>query len=255
MRILIAPDKFKGSLTAGQAAEAITKGFSKVWPEALMRKIPVADGGEGTAEAIRAARGGRWITREVAGPMGEKVSAKYAWVEGEALAIIEMSEASGLWRVEPERRDPLRATTYGTGELIADAAGRGARRIIVGLGGSATNDGGMGMAAALGFKFLTSDGEDLEPLPCNLLALTRIEPPDRLDLPAMVAAGDVCNPLLGPRGTTATFTARRKGRMRARYGRWSFHWRISRRSRHPIWAAISAMRPEPAPRAAWGSGC
>jgi len=205
MRILIAPDKFKGSLTAPEAAEAIRKGFLRVWPEAVMKTVPVADGGEGTAEAIRAARGGCWITLEVTGPMGVQVPARYAWIEEEKLAIIEMSEASGLRCVEAGGRDPLRATTYGTGELIANASGRGAKKIIVGLGGSATNDGGMGVAAALGFHFLTSDGEELEPIPSNLLALTRIEPPDALDLPEMVAASDVRNPLLGPRGATATY--------------------------------------------------
>ncbi len=205
VRIIIAPDKFKGSLSAREAAEAIRKGLLKVWPDAVLKTVPVSDGGEGTAEAIRAARTGVWITLGVRDPLGKTVPARYAWMEAERLAVIEMSEASGLWRVDAERRDPLRSNTYGTGELIADANKRGAEKIIVGLGGSATNDGGIGMAAALGYQFLTSDGEEIEPLPVNLLSLVRIEPPEGLALPAILAADDVCSPLLGPRGATEMF--------------------------------------------------
>jgi len=205
MRILIAPDKFKGSLTAPEAAEAIGRGFLGIWPDAVLKRAPIADGGEGTADAIRAARGGVWITLVVRDPMGNSVPARYAWMESERLAVLEMSEASGLWRVEPGVRDPLRANTYGTGELMADAGRRGAARLIVGLGGSATNDGGIGMAAALGYRFLTSDGEEIEPVPSNLLSLIRIEPPETLVLPEVIAAVDVRNPLLGPNGATEVY--------------------------------------------------
>ena len=204
MRIVIAPDKFKGSLTAAQAAEAIRRGFAAAQPGAEIRLLTIADGGEGTAESICNALGGTWISRQVRGPLGDLVSARYAWI-GEGVAVIEMSEASGLWRVPPERRDPLHASTFGTGELMADAMRRGAKKILLGLGGSATNDGGLGMAAALGFLFLTGDGKPLEPVPASLPQLVRIEPPENLALPEIVALCDVQNPLLGKRGATYTY--------------------------------------------------
>ncbi len=205
MRILVAPDKFKGSLTAVQAGRAIAKGLRQIWHDADIRELPIADGGEGTADAIRAARNGVWISRSVHGPFGETVEAGYAWLEETKTAVIEMSAASGLWRVAAEKRDPLRATTRGTGDLIADAMERGARQIIVGLGGSATNDGGAGMAAALGYRFLTSDGEPVEAVPANFLALVAIKPPENFMPPPIVAACDVRNPLLGARGASRIY--------------------------------------------------
>jgi len=123
--------------------------------------------------------------------------------------VIDMSETSGLWRLTSEERAPLRANTYGTGQLIRHATEHGARKILVGLGGSATTDGGIGMAAALGYEFLTSDGEDLEPIPGNLLALIRVEQEGAVELPEIVAACDVQNPLLGPRGTASVFAAQK----------------------------------------------
>ena len=206
MKILIAPDKFKGSLSAVAAAEAISAGFQRVWPEVEITHAPIADGGEGFADALRDALGGEWVTTRALDPIGREVDARYAWVGQEKLAIIDMSEASGLWRLKPEERAPLQANTYGTGQLIRHATKRGAKKILVGLGGSATTDGGIGMATALGYKFLTSDGEDLEPLPGNLLALIRIEHEDAIDLPEIIAACDVQNPLLGPRGTAHVFS-------------------------------------------------
>ncbi len=206
MRILVAPDKFKGSLSAVMAVEAITRGWKKVFPAAEMLAAPIADGGEGFAGTLCATLGGEWIHRMARDPLGREVEARYAWVEAEKLAIIEMSEASGLWRLKPDERDPLRANTYGTGQLMRDAVNRGARRILVGLGGSATTDGGVGMAAALGYETLTSDGEALEPIPGNLTALTRILNEGAIDLPEVIAACDVQNPLLGPRGTARVFS-------------------------------------------------
>jgi len=206
VKILIAPDKFKGSLSAVAVAEAISAGFQRVWPEVEITHAPIADGGEGFADALRDALGGEWVTTRALDPIGREVDARYAWVEQEKLAIIDMSEASGLWRLKPEERAPLQANTYGTGQLIRHATKRGAKKILVGLGGSATTDGGIGMAAALGYKFLTSDGEDLEPLPGNLLALIRIEHEDAIDLPEIIAACDVQNPLLGQRGTAHVFS-------------------------------------------------
>ena len=206
MKILIAPDKFKGSLTASEAAEAIAAGFRRAWPEAETFLLPVADGGEGFAEAFGAALDGEWISTRALDPIGREVNVRYMWVEAEKLAVIDMSEASGLWRLQKDELAPLRANTYGTGQLIRHATERGARKILVGLGGSATTDGGIGMAAALGYEFLTSDGEDLEAIPGNLLALIRIQTEGALELPEIIAACDVQNPLLGPRGTAEVFS-------------------------------------------------
>ena len=205
VKILVAPDKFKGSLSAVAAAETIAAELRRAWPEAEICEAPIADGGEGFADALRLAMGGEWVVTKAHDPIGRVVEARYAWVEKEKLAVIDMSETSGLWRLTSEERAPLRANTYGTGQLIRHATERGARKILVGLGGSATTDGGIGMAAALGYEFLTSDGEDLEPIPGNLLALIRIEQEGAIELPEIVAACDVQNPLLGPRGTAQVF--------------------------------------------------
>ncbi len=206
MKILVAPDKFKGSLSAVAAADAIAFGFEKAWPEAEILRAPIADGGEGFAEALCAALGGVWITTRALDPIGRDIEARYAWVDREKLAIIDMSEASGLWRLSEDERAPLRANTFGTGQLVRHATERGARKILIGLGGSATTDGGIGLAAALGYEFLTSDGEDLPPIPGNLLALIRVEHEGAIELPEIIAACDVQNPLLGPRGTAHVFS-------------------------------------------------
>ena len=205
MKLLIAPDKFKGSLSALAAAESIARGFRSVWPEAEIELAPIADGGEGFAEALCTAFAGEWTMVAARDPISREIEARYAWVESEKLAVIEMSEASGLWRLSPADRAPLQATTFGTGELIRHAAARGARKILIGLGGSATTDGGLGMAAALGYEFLTSDGEPLAPVPANLLALTRIQSRNAVELPEIIAACDVQNPLLGERGAARVF--------------------------------------------------
>lgn len=205
VKILVAPDKFKGSLSAVEAVAAITRGWKSARPGDLLEAAPIADGGEGFAAALCLALGGEWLHCPVRDPLGREVEARYAWVEKERLAILEMSEASGLWRLQRHELAPLRANTYGTGQLIRAAVERGARKILVGLGGSATTDGGIGMAAALGYETLTSDGEDLEPIPENLTALTRIVPDAAIELPEIIAACDVQNPLLGPRGTAHVF--------------------------------------------------
>ena len=206
MKILVAPDKFKGSLSAVAAAAAITRGLRAVWPDAEITAAPIADGGEGFAEALCQALGGVWVETRALDPIGREVAARYAWVEAEQLAIIEMSEASGLWRLTEKERAPLRANTFGTGQLIRHAVERGARKILVGLGGSATTDGGVGMAAALGCEFLTSDGEELPLFPGHLIALTRIQAESAIEMPEIIAACDVQNPLLGPRGTARVFS-------------------------------------------------
>jgi glycerate kinase len=205
VKILVAPDKFKGSLSAVEAVAAITRGWQLVRPGDLLEPAPIADGGEGFAAALCLALDGVWVRCPARDPLGREIEARYAWVEKERLAILEMSEASGLWRLQPHELDPLRASTYGTGQLIRAAAERGAGKILVGLGGSATTDGGIGMAAALGYETLTSDGEDLAPIPENLTALTRIVPDAAIELPEIIAACDVQNPLLGPRGTAQVF--------------------------------------------------
>jgi len=210
MRILVAPDKFKGSLGAKEVAQNIAAGLRAVLPRAEIALLPIADGGEGTAAAICSAAGGEWVNCEVHDPLGQVVSARYCTSEQGAAAVIEVSEASGLWRVPVEMRDPDRASSYGTGELLLHATQRGARRIIVGLGGSATNDGGFGVARALGFRFLDEAGRTLRGPVSKLLTLARIAPPpDRWHVITMAAA-DVRNPLLGERGATRTF-ARQKG--------------------------------------------
>jgi glycerate kinase len=205
MRILVAPDKFKRSISAADAAQAIARGWRQADPDAELVLAPIADGGEGFAAVLCEALGGEWIGRTAADPLGREIEVRYAWIEEQKLAIIDLSEASGLSRLQDHERDPLRATTFGTGQLIRDAAERGARRILVGLGGSATTDGGIGLATALGFETLTSDGEELAPFSENLPALTRIRSRNAIDLPEIIAAADVEIPLLGARGTAAVF--------------------------------------------------
>lgn len=206
MKLLIAPDKFKGSISAAAAAQAIADGWRESMPGVECVAAPIADGGEGFAEAMCLALGGTWIERTAQDPLEREVPCRYAWIEAEKLAIIEMADASGLWRLKPEERAPLRAHTFGTGQLMRDAIERGARKILVGLGGSATTDGGAGMAAALGYDLRTSDGEELGPYPGDLIALTRILKDDALDMPEIIAACDVQNPLLGERGCARVFS-------------------------------------------------
>jgi len=213
MRVLIAPDKFKGSLSGAQAADALAQGWRKGWPAAEPLEIeilPVADGGEGTAEAIHDALAGQWITLAVRDPIGRTVEGRYALVkraDGERLAVLEMSSASGFSLVRGDDRDLLRENTFGTGQLLGHALRKGgADRVVVGIGGSATNDGGIGMAAALGFRFLDADHRELTPTPERLPELAQIESPtDALPAVPVNVACDVKNPLLGPRGATRVY--------------------------------------------------
>jgi len=205
MRVLIAPDKFKGSLAARQVAEALAAGLGQI-PGLVVDACPVADGGEGFAEALSSRHDQVGNVRD---PLGRPVTARCGWLDA-ARAVIEMSDASGLHRLAPEERNPWDASTFGTGQLMAHAIAHGAERVLVGLGGSATNDAGTGMAAALGWQFLTSDGETVDPRPANFLAIERIERPEEENLPLVVAACDVRNPLLGPKGCSHVY-ARQKG--------------------------------------------
>ena len=201
VKILIAPDKFKGCLSATEVALAISRGLASVWPTANIVRKPIADGGEGFADTLST-----WtVEAGVHDALGREVTASYGWIS-RGTAVIEMSAASGLWRIAPGERDPLRASTAGTGELMLDAIARGAFEVLLGIGGSATNDGGIGMAAVLGYEFLGSDGEPLEPIPANLTRLNAIRAPvTETRLPRIVAACDVDNPLLGADGATSIY--------------------------------------------------
>jgi glycerate kinase len=208
MRVLVCPDKFKGSLTANQAAEAIARGFSEGWPEAECVLCPLADGGEGTLEVLVKATGGRLVEMEVTGPLGEKRRAPLGILGDGTTAVVEMAAASGLELIPPDCRDPRRTTTAGTGDLIRGALDMGFRRIIVGIGGSGTNDGGTGMASALGARFLDGEGNELPPGGGNLHRLERIDLSGldpRVREAEIIVASDVDNPLLGPEGASRVY--------------------------------------------------
>jgi glycerate kinase len=204
VKILIAPDKFKGALSARDVAENIAEGLHEVLPNAEIEIVPMADGGEGTAEAICEARGGSWLKCKAHDPIGREIEARYAWIENGKLAVMEMSEASGMRRLSENERDPVRATTFGVGEMILDAKNRDANEIIIGLGGSATNDGGSAMARAIGYRFDYEHEKDRERV-ADLMNLERIEKPKDFKLPTIIAAVDVRNPLLGDNGATQVF--------------------------------------------------
>lgn len=206
MKVLVAPDKFKGSISAPEAAAAIARGWRRVSPEVDFDLAPIADGGEGFAESLAAAAvgGGHWVRLEVQDPLGRPVAGRYFRM-GDGRVVLDMSEASGLWRVQPADRAPLRSSTFGTGQILRHAVDNGATGILIGLGGSATNDGGAGMAAALGYRFLDAAGQDLEAVPENFGRLSAILRPSGFELPHVVAACDVGNPLLGERGATRVY--------------------------------------------------
>jgi glycerate kinase len=205
MKILIAPDKFKGSLGAREVADSIAAGLRDVLPDAMIDIAPVADGGEGTADVICQACAGEWMASGAHDALGREITARYVWLRDRRMAVMEMSEAAGMWRIAPRERDPFRASTYGVGEMLLDAARRKANEVILGLGGSATNDGGFGMARALGFRFLNKDSVELRGPVSDLLGLAQISRPRDLFLPVVIGAADVRNPLLGARGATRTF--------------------------------------------------
>lgn len=205
MRILIAPDKFKGSLTAAAAAAAIRQGLIGVFPETLFDLAPIADGGEGTAEIFREALGGETVSAPAHDALGRPIKASFVEFHEKRLALIEMSEASGLWRLEASELNPLRASTFGTGELMARAVAGGAQTLYIALGGSATNDAGLGMAKALGWEFFDAENQPVDPVPENFLRIHRLQAPER-PLPCeVVALCDVQSPLLGPTGATQMF--------------------------------------------------
>lgn len=208
MKIVVAPDSFKGSLTALQASEAIEQGLRREFPTADIKKMPMADGGEGTVQSLIDATGGELLVERVADPLGSEIEAEYGILGDGTTAVIEMAEASGLTLVPLNQRNPLVTTTYGTGQLIKAALDRGCRRLIIGIGGSATNDGGAGMANALGAKMLTNDGKPIPRGGGGLSALSTIDLTDidpRLSATASVVACDVDNPLTGANGAAHVY--------------------------------------------------
>jgi glycerate kinase len=208
VKIVIAPDSFKESLDALSVARAIRDGLADVWPDADYVLKPMADGGEGTVDAVIASTGAQRHSRKVRGPLGDLVDATWAWHADTRTATLEIAEASGLMRVPPDRRDAAQADSYGTGELMRAALDHGARRIVVGLGGSATNDGGAGLLRALGVRFLDDTGSALPPGGLALGALHRLILDDldpRLRDVELIIASDVDNPLCGASGASAVF--------------------------------------------------
>ena len=212
MKVVVAIDSFKGSLSSMEAGKAIAEGVKRVYQHAEVVVRPLADGGEGTVEALVEGMGGVFVTKEVTGPLGEKVEAVYGIIESKddlsKTAIIEMSAAAGITLVPEESRNPMNTTTYGVGELILDAIERGCRHFIVGIGGSATNDGGVGMLQALGYDFVTREGKDISYGGNGLRELARIEESNvhpTLKECTFKVACDVTNPLCGENGSSAIF--------------------------------------------------
>ena len=208
MKVVIAPNAFKGTLTAPQAAAAIARGVREVFPDANVLEVPVADGGDGTVEALVSARRGEFRSARVEGPLGDPVDAGYGLIDSARTAVVELATASGLTLIPPRRRDPRRASTYGFGQLLDVARRDGVSEIIAGIGGSATNDGGAGMAQALGYRLLDREGRDLERGGAALARLDRIDPsgfdPAWRSVRVSVAC-DVNNPLTGPQGASAVY--------------------------------------------------
>ncbi len=205
---VIAPDSFKGSASAKEVAQAIADGLRAVLPDASYDLVPMADGGEGTVDALVSATGGQIVKVKVTGPLGEPVESFFGILGDGTTAVIEMAAAAGLALVPPEHRNPMVTTTYGVGELIKAALGAGCRRFIIGIGGSATNDGGAGMAQALGVRLLDATGNEIGFGGGALAKLVRIDA-SRLDPRVREAeflvACDVTNPLTGPNGASAVY--------------------------------------------------
>ena len=207
MNVVISMDSFKGSLSAHEAGGAVKEGVLRVYPDACVEVLALADGGEGTAQAIVSATGGIWETVTVSDPLGRPITARYG-VTGGRTVVMEMAEASGLTLLRGEERDPMKTSTYGFGELIADAIGKGYRDFVIGIGGSATNDGGIGMLTALGFEFKDEGGAPVLLGARGLRDLASIETENAI--PALsecrfTVASDVKNPLCGRYGCSAVF--------------------------------------------------
>jgi glycerate kinase len=213
VHILICPDKFRGSLTAQEACDALERGIKKRRPKSTIQKFPLADGGEGTLEVIQQAHGGTWISVDVQDPLFRKIQAEYLWLADQKMAYIEMSRASGLMLLTAKERNPGLTSSIGTGELILAAIEKGAEKIVLTLGGSATNDAGIGMAHALGYRFLDAAGKELTPIGNELGNVTQIVSSplsEKLKSIEFFVITDVQNPLAGDSGAAHVF-AKQKG--------------------------------------------
>ncbi len=208
MKVVIAPDSFKDSLSALGVAQAIAQAWQEVFPEAETILCPMADGGEGTLEAVLEVCKGQWREKTVIGPLGKPVQAKWGWLEQQKIAMIEMAQASGIQLVPPSERDACQSTTFGTGQLILDALDAGAKDIILTVGGSATNDGGTGLLSALGAVLLDVNQNALPAGGLTLRNLSKIDLTDfdsRIKQTRFLLAADVTNPLCGPNGASYIF--------------------------------------------------
>lgn len=208
MRIVIAPNAFKECLSAPKVAAAMADGVRRAWPEVEILQVPLADGGDGTVEALVSARQGRMVEMTANDPLMRPVKVRYGLFDRDTTAVIEMAAASGLWRLQDKEKNPLKTATYGTGEMIRDALNRGVRSIIVGIGGSATTDAGIGMAAALGYRFYDEYENELAPVGESMNRVARIDTSDvheDLKKSKFFVASDVTNPLLGPQGAAPIY--------------------------------------------------
>lgn len=206
MKVVVATDSFKGSLDARSACEAVREGILSARPGTEVIVKPMADGGEGTAAAMLAALRGEWVPLQAMGPLEEmRIDAGFAWFAGRRLGVVEMAAASGLTLLRPEQMNPLRTTTFGTGELLRDAAARSPTVILLGVGGSATVDGGVGAARALGWQFLDAGGRSIGHGGGELGRIATILPPARGALPRVEVLCDVDNPLCGPEGAARVY--------------------------------------------------
>jgi glycerate kinase len=210
VNILICPDKFKSSLTAQEAAEAVANGILAKRKKSSIQILPLADGGEGTLEMVQNMHGGTWQTCRVQDPIGRPIDASFLWLADQKTAYIEMARSSGLQLLSKKEQNPLKTNTFGTGELIKQAAHQGAELIVLTIGGSATNDAGIGMAAALGYRFLDASGIELPPIGENLVRIEKIEGQNPFPKIQFVVLTDVDNPLHGPHGAAHVF-AKQKG--------------------------------------------
>jgi glycerate kinase len=207
MNIIVAPDSFKGNMTAPEVCAAMEEGILRADKTARVHKVPLADGGEGTAKAVTQAAGGRFVKVRVTGPLGNKIDAEFGLLQ-DGVAVLDLASASGLELLRRDELDPMKATTYGTGELIAAALDSGAKELIIGIGGSATNDGGIGLISALGFKVLDGNGAPVGQGGAALAKIASVDPSGadkRLKDVSIKVACDVTNPLLGPQGASAIF--------------------------------------------------
>ena len=219
MRILLAPDSFKESLSAQGVAEALARGFEKSQLDCQLVSLPLGDGGEGTVAALVASLGMTYQELEVAGPFGQPCQLTYAAKDD--LALVEMAELVGLAKIPLDQRNPLRVSTFGLGQLLVHLAATGFKRVMIGVGGSASNDGGLGMAAGLGYEFFDEANQKLEPLGCNLGKVARFsdsQVPEQVKKLELTLITDVTNPLCGPQGATYVF-AGQKGLPEADFAR------------------------------------